>query len=209
MPPRRKGNPRPNVGELQVRLANDNREPLDQLIDPSECDYQRNELNLTISRCWASDATTELREFVFALTEVNMRELYEQSSWGWNESQKRKELTGKTSQYIVVKDKSKGGAIVGFVHFRFEMDFALPVLYCYEIQLTEEVQRRGIGAHLMDILYKLAERFRMKKILLTVFKHNSRALNFYTKKLKFRTDSTDPKENHKDYTILFKKVEKI
>lgn len=49
----------------------------------------------------------------------------------------------------------------------------------------------------------------MKKVILTVFKHNHQALNFYTKKLKFRQDATAPKENHIDYTILSKKVEKV
>lgn len=49
----------------------------------------------------------------------------------------------------------------------------------------------------------------MKKVVLTVFKHNTKALEFYKKKLLFRPDVTDPKENHIDYTILSKKVEKV
>jgi len=135
-----------------------------------------------------------------------MKEFYEKSNWGWNESQKRKELTKKTSQYLIARDPD--AKILAFVHYRFDMDFDLPVLYCYEIQLIEAVQRRGLGGHLMHILYKLAERFKMKKVILTVFKHNPQALNFYQQKLKFRLDATAPKENQIDYTILSKNVDR-
>ncbi|XP_022653511.1 N-alpha-acetyltransferase 40-like isoform X2 [Varroa jacobsoni] len=183
-------------------------EGISHRLEKTMCKFQRDDLRLTISRCRALDASKELRDFVFLLTELNMRDMYEQSDWGWNASQKKKELSDKTSQYLIVKDDLNNDAVVGFVHFRFDIDFDRAVLYCYEIQLVKAVQRRGIGAHLMDILYKLAERFKMKKVILTVFKHNLQALNFYTKKLNFRRDTTDPKENHIDYTILSKKVEK-
>lgn len=49
----------------------------------------------------------------------------------------------------------------------------------------------------------------MKKVILTVFKHNVQALSFYQQKLKFRLDATDPKENNVDYTILSKNVERM
>ncbi|XP_003738295.1 N-alpha-acetyltransferase 40 [Galendromus occidentalis] len=204
-PPRQKK----NVGPLQVRIANACNDSLEDIFDDKKdlVQFESGDVKATVSRCWAHDASDEDKEFLFGLTEKNMKDFYEKSNWGWNESQKRKELTKKTSQYLIARDPN--GRIVAFVHYRFDMDFDLPVLYCYEIQLIEEVQRRGLGGHLMHILYKLAERFKMKKVILTVFKHNPQALNFYQQKLKFRLDATAPKENHIDYTILSKNVERV
>jgi len=162
---------------------------------------------LMVNRVFAHECSEEVKDCVFSLVEANMKELYEASNWGWNESQKRKELQGKTSQYLLVKDQNS--KIKGLVHYRFDLDFGAAVMYCYEIQLEEDVQRKGIGGYLMTILQKLAERFKMKKVVLTVLKHNTQALGFYQKKLQFRMDSTNPKENDVDYVILSKKAEKV
>ncbi len=34
---------------------------------------------------------------------------------------------------------------MAFVHFRWECEESVPVLYCYEIQLEAAVQRKGLG----------------------------------------------------------------
>ena len=34
---------------------------------------------------------------------------------------------------------------VAYVHFRWEEEDGVPVLYCYEIQLEAAVQRKGLG----------------------------------------------------------------
>ena len=37
------------------------------------------------------------------------------------------------------------GAPQAYVHFRWEEEEGVPVLYCYEIQLEAAVQRKGLG----------------------------------------------------------------
>jgi len=209
MPPSRKppASGKKNLGELQVRTANENKESLEALVGAEYTTITRDGMELKINKVWARECSKDTQETVFGLTEANMKGMYEMSNWGWNESQKRKELLGTTSQYLIVTDKES--TIRGFVHFRFDLDFGLPVIYCYEIQLVTDMQRKGIGAHLMAILQILADKFRMRKVVLTVFKHNDTALSFYQKKLAFRMDSTNPKENEYDYVILCKKVEKV
>ncbi|PIK39919.1 putative N-alpha-acetyltransferase 40 [Apostichopus japonicus] len=103
---------------------------------------------------------------------------------------------------------------VGFVHFWFDMDFDDEVLYCYEIQLVEEVRRKGLGKFLIQILEMLAYQTQMKKVMLTVFKHNKEANSFFVNQLKYEIDETSPSiydpmnpEDY-DYEILSKPIKK-
>ena len=41
---------------------------------------------------------------------------------------------------------------VAFTHFRFEFEGAAAVLYVWELQLTEPVQRKGLGKFIMQLL---------------------------------------------------------
>lgn len=34
---------------------------------------------------------------------------------------------------------------MAYVHFRWEEEEGIPILYCYEIQLEAAVQRKGLG----------------------------------------------------------------
>ena len=52
------------------------------------------------------------------------------------------------------------------------MDFDDDVLYCYEIQLEADMMRRGLGRFMMKVLELLMIKAQLKKIMLTVFKHN-------------------------------------
>jgi hypothetical protein len=45
--------------------------------------------------------------------------------------------------------------MLGFAHFRYDMDFDDEVLYVYEIQLEEEFQRKGLGRFMMQVLIGL------------------------------------------------------
>jgi len=99
--------------------------------------------------------------------------------------------------------------IIAFTHFRFEVEVNHPILYCYELQISEEIQRKGLGKYLMNILLLLAYKFKLVKILLTVFTNNIPALDFYMKSLGFRRDETCPyEEERKCYIILSKCLDK-
>ena len=85
--------------------------------------------------------------------------------------------------------------VLGFVHFRYEYnnnndddddninaDNNDPITYLYEIQIHPTVQKFGIGNKLLTILELLSQKLRLKKIILTVFKSNTAAMNFYIKR---------------------------
>jgi len=121
-----------------------------------------------------------------------------------------------------VYNDDKDNSIVAFTHFRFEtndedispIDQEV-VLYVYEVQVSERLKRGGLGRRLMSIMELIAmKRDGVNKVMLTVFKENQIALNFYTKKMKYVIDDSSPSnfdqdaENIVDYQILSKLIGK-
>lgn len=53
---------------------------------------------------------------------------YEQCSWGWSDSKKREQLTEDSAWYLLAKSCTDGN-LIGFSHFRFDMDEGIEVLY--------------------------------------------------------------------------------
>ena len=49
---------------------------------------------------------------------------------------------------------------------------SLQVLYVYEIQLENCVRRKGLGKFMMQVLEIMAFKADMRKIMVTIFKHN-------------------------------------
>jgi len=90
---------------------------------------------------------------------------------------------------------------VGYSHFRFdyEDEKMANVLYMYEIQLEQRVQRKGLGRFLMQILELLAIKYGMTCLMLTVFLLNTNALAFY-KQMSYEIDSTSPSKDIKFIT---------
>lgn len=80
----------------------------------------------------------------------NMKAMYEQSQWGWKEANKKQEMLDDNAWYLIAK-KEDDGKLLGFAHFRYDMDFDDEVLYVYEIQLEEEIQRKGLGRFMMQV----------------------------------------------------------
>eukprot|EP00804_Cyclotella_cryptica_P001189 CCRYP_017012-RA/>CCRYP_017012-RA protein AED:0.25 eAED:0.22 QI:0/0/0/1/0/0/2/0/135 len=107
-------------------------------------------------------------------------------------------------------------ALLRFVHYCFDPDnkddpIAL-VAYVYEIQLQSIQQKSGRGKCLMIIVELLALKCCMEKVMLTVFKVNTKALGFYLHKIKYEVDECSPsnflgEENENcDYEILSKSL---
>jgi ribosomal protein S18 acetylase RimI-like enzyme len=79
-----------------------------------------------------------------------------------------------------------------------------PVLYCYELQISHSYQGKGIGKHIMELLNQFQKSCQMKKVMLTCFKINSSAMNFYLKN-GFYIDEYSPSkfgDIHCHYEIL-------
>ncbi|XP_071657577.1 N-alpha-acetyltransferase 40 isoform X2 [Patagioenas fasciata] len=152
--------------------------------------YDRNGLDVAIECKRAAALDPPTLDWAFDLTKANMQTLYEQSEWGWKEREKRAELRDERAWYLVARDPQRGP--VAFSHFRFDVECGDEVLYCYELQLESRVRRRGLGKFLLQILQLVANSTQMKKVMLTVFKHNHGAYHFFRDALQFEVDGASP-----------------
>lgn len=176
-----------NEAVMAVKKANLVDNPLDAL--PVFQKFQRNELDLTICCKKVDQMNEDEIEVAFKMVKENMQALYENSAWGWQEKEKRDEMTEENARYLFAIDGEKN--IVGMSHFRFDVDEDDEVIYCYEIHLIKSIRGKGLGKFMMQVLEMLALKAKMKKVLLTVFKANERAVNFFNK-LKYTVDETSP-----------------
>lgn len=177
-----------SAAQAVVDVANEVEDPLAPLTAFKS--FNRNGLNVHLECQRVTNMSKEDIDWAFDLTKHNMQLLYENSSWGWSDKKKRDEMTEDKAWYLLAKCES--GKAIGFSHFRFDLDEGDEVLYCYEIQLESNVRGKGLGKFLMQILEMMAHRAQMKKVMLTVFKENERAINFFGKIMKFQTDETSP-----------------
>ena len=146
------------------------------------------------------------------LFEVNMGDMYRKSSWGLDMEAKRAEFEHRKARYLLVQREESEGSnnvtdnLIAFAHFRFEMDDdespECVVLYVYEIQVAQSHRKQGLGKRLMNLLEQIAKAHEMDKVMLTVFKSNKSAMEFYKHKLGYVVDENSPK--HEDYEILSK-----
>lgn len=153
---------------------------------------------------WATHLDDEKNKWIFDLFEDNMRSMYSKSQWGWDPESKKAELEATTARYIIARNSK--GEKVGYTHYRFDVDFDFPVVYCYEIQVVESYQKKGIGTLLIHTLETLAKKTAMQKVMATVFAYNEKSLGFFHKN-GFSTDASCPDPEHGlDYLILSKVI---
>lgn len=198
-----------NEAQQAVNAANKIVNPLSLL--PAFTKYDRNGVNVTICCKNITDMTPDEIDTAFKFVETNMKDLYNQSKWGWDEKVKRNEMCKESARYLFAIDGDAN--VVAMSHFRFDVDDELEVLYCYEIQLSEHIRGKGLGKFMMQILELMAMKAKMKKVVLTVFKANERGIHFF-EKLKYVLDDTSPHyddplhpENY-DYEIYSKTLAK-
>ncbi|KAI9203077.1 acyl-CoA N-acyltransferase [Polychytrium aggregatum] len=105
----------------------------------------------------------------------------------WSDEGKRAEMSSKSSRYLFALDRTSQTPL-GFVHFQFVMEDCtdggpyLPqqaAIYCYELQIAESQQGKGIGRQLLDAMEHIGRDTGMRKAMLTTFKSNDRATRFY------------------------------
>ncbi|BEJ15547.1 hypothetical protein CspHIS471_0501520 [Cutaneotrichosporon sp. HIS471] len=92
--------------------------------------------------------------------------------------------------------KGDGDDVVGFASFRFDTEDTMgsedvEVVYCYELQLSEQARGMGLGAILMAELEGIGSRRGMTKSMLTCLANNTAALAFYAK-AGYTPDEIDP-----------------
>jgi ribosomal protein S18 acetylase RimI-like enzyme len=144
-----------------------------------------------------------LIEWMFTLVEQNMKELYDACSWGWNAKAKYNEMTEPDAWYLIAKDYGNS-SLAGFCHFRFVVDYGVEVVYCYEVQVESLYRSEQIGSRIMAALEAMSVYWKMKKVVLTVLRHNQRAINFYLD-CGYTFDETSPTREEPEPHFIFSK----
>lgn len=199
-----------NNKKFEILISNANKcdNPLAGLVTG---DYNIDDQKFEVTCSRSSNLGEDTMNWVMQLTEANMSELYEQSEWGWNAANKRKELTHSTAYILLVKDQLNDRHCA-FAHFRFEFDNNnfKGVIYCYELQIAQGYQRKGIGSLLMKLIRQVGAQFKMSRVMLTCFGYNQAAMDFYIKKLGYHVDKSSPSrcaEGKTFYEILSLKID--
>lgn len=177
-----------------VNAANNLEDPLAKF--PVFKTFKKEDLSVTLECKRVDDLDPETRDWAFCLLKNNMQESYNSCSWGWNDRAKKEEMTDSRAWYLIAR--LENGKPVAFSHFRFDLDFMMEVLYCYEIQLEPEVRRHGLGKFMMQVLELIGFSASMKKVVLTVLLHNPDAIAFF-KALKYTLDETSPEGDFEEY----------
>lgn len=102
--------------------------------------------------------TAEVAGWVWSLTKANMQALYDATpGFEWKDRAKRAEMVNADMRYLLVRGKGCGPP-AAFLSFQFTLEGPLDVLYVWELQLGREVQRKGLGKHLMCIAELIARK---------------------------------------------------
>eukprot|EP01026_Neomeris_dumetosa_P024586 TRINITY_DN2040_c0_g1_i4.p3 TRINITY_DN2040_c0_g1~~TRINITY_DN2040_c0_g1_i4.p3 ORF type:complete len:207 (+),score=24.37 TRINITY_DN2040_c0_g1_i4:471-1091(+) len=141
---------------------------------------------------------------IFELCKFNMEEFYK-PVWGWDAQLKWDELFKEFGNYLIVYDQQQ--MPVAFCIFRIEQEGNTVVVYVYELQLENQVQRQGLGQMMMQLIEQIARSFEIEWIMLTTFSQNQGVYQFY-KKLGYNYDESDPQvcdaQDVRGYRILSK-----
>lgn len=191
---------------------------MNHYIDATRHTYRRHDDFFYISLTPAELLLGELDK-CFALIEATSRKDYEPSSFGWHPRKKKEEMRQKEMKYLLVRRYNKHGSmseepLEGFLSFMITHDStpSVPVLYIYEIHLSQSARGKGLGKRLINIAEHVARKIGLDKVMLTCFLSNERALKFYRMQ-GYDIDSCSPQDRKTrnkilkaDYTIMSKEV---
>lgn len=123
------------------------------------------------------------------LIELTSRNDYEASETKWSSTKKRKEMALPDMKYFVLADQNQ--RVEGFTSFMVTYEDGHEVVYIYEIHFTPEWQGRGLGKRLLAIVEDVARNVGASKVMLTVFRANKRAVDWYLR-LGYQEDEFSP-----------------
>lgn len=122
-------------------------------------------------------------EACFELVRLTSSETYRNSSSKWSPSKKKKEMKLKDMKYMILRKQGLSVRsfpdIGGFLSFMITYEDGIEVSYCYEVHLPAEMRNKGLGTVLMDNFEEIGRCVGVRKSMLTVFKSNTNAINFY------------------------------
>ncbi|KAK3719552.1 hypothetical protein LTR37_004410 [Vermiconidia calcicola] len=224
-------------GDTGSRPSKDSDELIRKLNDMSTHEFreeyieakalERDAKETQISLKASNELTKQEFNACFDLVSTTSRLHYEGSAAGWNPKQKKREMMQQEMRYLLVypskhsdQSSNEGSASAdphGYLSYMLTHDSTpvVPALYVYEIHLTEDMRKKGVGTHLMDLAEDIAANVGMKKVMLTCFLTNAKALHFY-EKLGYAKDASSPEDRKTrkalikvDYVILSKSSDRL
>ena len=119
--------------------------------------YSKNGISVKLSTKKLNDLNDETKAVIMNLLESNMKKLYEENDKSWSDKEKMNEMFGDKNgaSWYLLAENSEDGTIVGFSHFKFELDYGDEVLYVHEIQVDSKFQTKGLGRFMMQVLEML------------------------------------------------------
>ncbi|XP_059300098.1 uncharacterized protein LOC132052533 isoform X2 [Lycium ferocissimum] len=208
-----------------IKAAVSQKDPLSSF--PTFRHYNTKDLSVYLDSGCGDSLSSPVKQYIQSLLKVNMEASYG-TEWPEEERVKRREMVSSEARYIFVYEISnvdtdimfklsrKGrsnadgvddkGRLVAFVHHRFTIEEEIPVLYVYELQLEHRVQGKGLGKFLMVLIELIAQKNKMRAVMLTVQKANMIAMNFYRNKQRYRISTMSPSQMglQTNYEILCK-----
>ena len=136
------------------------------------------------------DLRSALLEDCFNLVQRLTEDDYANSEMKWSEAKKKVEMRLPDLKYFILTGLD-GLVAVGFISFMVTYEDGYEVLYIYEIHLDPEYQGKGLGKGLMLIAERTARNIGLEKVMLTVFRSNTRAIGFY-ERLGYSVDKYSP-----------------
>ncbi|KFB39091.1 AGAP008428-PA-like protein [Anopheles sinensis] len=163
------------------------------------------ELQLALKCTRKAETDPKVIKWAFKLAERNVGPQYRACSLGWQPKIKQADLNKTWARYLVATEVATKKP-VAYTMFRFDLDYGRSVLYCYELQVESEYQRKGLGAFMMKALERMAQHFSMERVVLTVLKNNEDGMRFY-QRLGYEVDEMSPgKEENAAYEIMSKSM---
>ncbi len=176
-----------NVLKLRAALFDDAGKDKNVLegIAASFLHYERNGVSLDIS--FSPKLKKEEAEWAFDLSQSNMEEIYDASGYGWDDADKERELTEQGARFLLIRE-SGSNALKGFVHFRFTVQgevidqmIGQTCLYILDLHLEDDVQRKGVGKHLLILLELIARKQLMSRITFPIYLGDEKTKNWLLK----------------------------
>ncbi|KAI5245173.1 hypothetical protein E4T43_03304 [Aureobasidium subglaciale] len=174
----------------------------------------------------STEPANNILHTLFELIKHTSYKDYDASNQGWDAENKLEEMEDEDMRYLIVrlahdavpesdtrwsKDSSMDHSIVGFLSFMITQEEEENVVYIYEIHISEHFRGCGLGRHLFNVVEHIGRTTAMDKSMLTVFKSNTRARNWYASR-GYEVDEISPKPRklrggrsiESDYEILSK-----
>ncbi len=176
-----------NILKLRAALFNEQGQDKNILegIVPAFLNYNRNGINVSVE--FSPKLKKNDLEWCFDITQSHMEEVYDASGYGWDDDDKERELTEQGARFLLIRE-AETNELRGFVHFRFTVQgevidqmIGQTCLYVMDIQFAADIQRKGLGKHVLSLLELIARKQQMSRVTIPIFLGDEKTKSWLTK----------------------------